>query len=103
VGIVDDRDHRAAVHDVVLDIVGRRQLRHRHRDRTGVDRAQDRGRRLQRIAHEDQYALAARELERAQRTRGLGDGGRELVERPRPRALAQRRARSRAARERPLE
>ena len=101
---VGDRDDRARVQHVVLDVVGRRELGDRHRDRAGVDRAEDRGGRLERVAHQDQHALAALELEAAQRAPTVAPTSiGELVERPRAIAFAQRDARTRAIRERAVD
>src|SRR5512143_3278279 len=67
-----------------------------------MDRSEDRRRRLERVAHQDQHALTTTELEATQRGRGLRDDARELVERPRPVALAQGSTRPRAVRGGPV-
>jgi hypothetical protein len=100
---VDDRDRRARVEHEILDVVGRGQLGHRHRDRAGVDHAEDRGGGLERVAHQDQDALAARQLEPAQRGREPAHAIGELVVGPRAIALAQRAARTGAVSQRGLE
>src|SRR5512143_4039997 len=68
-----------------------------------MDRSEDRRRRLERVAHQDQHALTTTELEATQRGRGLRDDARELVERPRPVALAQGSTRPRAVRDGPVD
>jgi len=92
VAVVDDRDHRAGVQHVLAQVIRSRQLGHRHRHRAGVDHGEDRRGGLERVAHQDQHALAAPEPHRAKRRRQLGHRGRELGERPRTLALAQRAA-----------
>jgi hypothetical protein len=90
---IDDRENGARVHHVLLQVVGGGQLADRHRDRAGMDHREDRRGGLERVAHEDEHAFAALELQPAQRARQLADRGGELVERPHPIAFAQRRSR----------